>query len=103
MLGSTEPFDRIPYFYSDQYDLGMEYRGHSSPGDEVVVRGSLAERSFIALWVRDGRVVAGMNANIWDVAKPIERLIRSRAEVDVARLADPSEPIEEVAGEPAAA
>jgi 3-phenylpropionate/trans-cinnamate dioxygenase ferredoxin reductase subunit len=81
----------------------MEYRGHSSPGDEVVVRGSLAERSFIALWVRDGRVVAGMNANIWDVAKPIERLIRSRAEVDVARLADPSEPIEEVAGEPAAA
>jgi 3-phenylpropionate/trans-cinnamate dioxygenase ferredoxin reductase subunit len=103
LLGGAAPFDRIPYFYSDQYDLGMEYRGHSSPGDEVVVRGSLAERSFIALWVRDGRVVAGMNANIWDVAKPIERLIRSRAEVDVARLADPSEPIEEVAGEPAAA
>jgi 3-phenylpropionate/trans-cinnamate dioxygenase ferredoxin reductase subunit len=103
MLGSKDAFDRIPYFYSDQYDLGMEYRGHGATDDEVVVRGSLAERSFIAFWVRDRRVVAAMNANLWDVGKPIERLIRSRADVDVDRLADASIPIEEIAGEAAAA
>jgi 3-phenylpropionate/trans-cinnamate dioxygenase ferredoxin reductase subunit len=99
MLGGTEPYDRIPYFYSDQYDLGMEYTGHGSPSDRVVVRGSLADRAFVAFWLRHGRVVAGMNANLWDLAKPIERLIRSRAEVDPGALADPSVPIDELAGE----
>jgi 3-phenylpropionate/trans-cinnamate dioxygenase ferredoxin reductase subunit len=98
MLGGSAPYDRIPYFYSDQYDLGMEYTGHGSASDRVVVRGSLAEREFVAFWVRDDRVVAGMNANVWDVAKPIERLIRSRAVVDDAALADPSTPIEDLAG-----
>jgi 3-phenylpropionate/trans-cinnamate dioxygenase ferredoxin reductase component len=98
MLGSTAPYDRLPYFYSDQYDLGMEYRGHASSADSVVIRGSLADRKFVAFWLGNGRVVAGMNANVWDVAKPIERLIRASAEVDPARLADPSVPIDEVAG-----
>jgi 3-phenylpropionate/trans-cinnamate dioxygenase ferredoxin reductase subunit len=98
MLGGTAPFDRLPYFYSDQYDLGMEYTGHASATDRVVIRGSLAERQFVAFWLRDDRVVAGMNANIWDVAKPIERLVRSRVEVDARRLADPSVPIDDVAG-----
>jgi 3-phenylpropionate/trans-cinnamate dioxygenase ferredoxin reductase subunit len=74
----------------------MEYTGHASGTDRLVVRGSLADRAFVAFWLVDGRVVAGMNANIWDVAKPIERLIRSRAIVDVDALADPSIPIEEV-------
>jgi len=78
MLGSTTAFDRIPYFYSDQYDLGMEYRGHGSASDRVVVRGTLADRAFVAFWLRDGRVVAGMNANIWEVGKPVERLILIR-------------------------
>ena len=96
MLGANAPYDRIPYFYSDQYDLGMEYTGRAEPGDRLVVRGSLTDREFVAFWTRDGRVVAGMNANIWDVAKPIELLIRSRAVVDPAVLADPSIPIEEV-------
>jgi 3-phenylpropionate/trans-cinnamate dioxygenase ferredoxin reductase subunit len=96
LLGADTPFDRLPYFYSDQYDLGMEYTGHASATDRLVVRGSLADRAFVAFWLVDGRVVAGMNANIWDVAKPIERLIRSRAIVDVDALADPSIPIEEV-------
>lgn len=98
MLGETIPYDRIPYFYSDQYDLGMEYTGCASASDQLVVRGSLADREFIAFWVRDGRVVAGMNANIWDVAKPIERLIRSRALVDPDALADTSLAIDELAG-----
>lgn len=97
MLGGTAPYDRIPYFYSDQYDLGMEYTGSASASDQLVVRGSLAERTFIAFWLRDGRVVAGMNANIWDVAKSIERLIRSRAVVHPDALADPACSIDEVA------
>jgi 3-phenylpropionate/trans-cinnamate dioxygenase ferredoxin reductase subunit len=103
MLGGSAPYDRIPYFYSDQYDLGMEYTGHSSPADRVVVRGSIAKREFIAFWLRDGRVVAGMNANVWDVAKPIDRLIRSRAVVDEAALTDPSIRIDDLAGVTASA
>jgi 3-phenylpropionate/trans-cinnamate dioxygenase ferredoxin reductase subunit len=97
MLGSTTAFDRIPYFYSDQYDLGMEYRGHGSASDRVVVRGTLADRAFVAFWLRDGRVVAGMNANIWEVGKPVERLIRSRATVDQAALMDADMSLEELA------
>jgi 3-phenylpropionate/trans-cinnamate dioxygenase ferredoxin reductase component len=98
MLGGTAPYDRIPYFYSDQYDLGMEYTGRASRSDRLVVRGSLASREFVAFWLADGRVVAGMNANIRDVAKPIERLIRSRAVVDPVALADPSVAIDDLAG-----
>jgi 3-phenylpropionate/trans-cinnamate dioxygenase ferredoxin reductase subunit len=98
MLGGSVPYDRIPYFYSDQYDLGMEYTGWASPSDQLVVRGSLADRQFVAFWLADGRVVAGMNANIWDAAKPIEGLIRSRAAVDVDALADPSVLISDLTG-----
>jgi 3-phenylpropionate/trans-cinnamate dioxygenase ferredoxin reductase subunit len=98
MLGATVPYDRIPYFYSDQYELGMEYTGWSSPSDRLVVRGSLADRQFVAFWLADGRVVAGMNANIWDAAKPIEGLIRSRAVIAPDALADPAVPIAELAG-----
>jgi 3-phenylpropionate/trans-cinnamate dioxygenase ferredoxin reductase subunit len=98
MLGDLVPYDRIPYFYSDQYDLGMEYTGWASPSDRLVVRGSLADRQFVAFWLNEGRVVAGMNANVWDVAKPIERLIRLRAITDPGALTDPSVAIDELAG-----
>jgi 3-phenylpropionate/trans-cinnamate dioxygenase ferredoxin reductase component len=91
MLGTDVVYDRLPYFYTDQYDLGMEYTGHAPPGgcDTVVVRGDLAKREFIAFWTTEGRVVAGMNVNVWDVTTDIENLIRSRTPVDLARLADP--------------
>jgi 3-phenylpropionate/trans-cinnamate dioxygenase ferredoxin reductase subunit len=97
MLGATDPFDRIPYFYSDQYDVGMEYTGHASASDQLVVRGSPSDRQFVAFWLADGRVVAGMNVNVWDVAQPIERLIRSRAVVDPNGLTDPSVAIDDLA------
>jgi NADPH-dependent 2,4-dienoyl-CoA reductase/sulfur reductase-like enzyme len=100
MLGAATPYERLPYFYSDQYDLGMEYTGRADPSDLVVVRGSLADRQFIAFWLSAGRVVAGMNANVWKVAKSIEQLIRSRAVLDVDALADPHVPLEELAGLP---
>jgi 3-phenylpropionate/trans-cinnamate dioxygenase ferredoxin reductase subunit len=103
MLGGRGSFDRIPYFYSDQYDLGMEYTGLASTSNQLVVRGSLADRQFVAFWLNEGRVVAGMNANVREEAKPIERLIRSRALVDTGALADPSIAIDELADTPARA
>jgi 3-phenylpropionate/trans-cinnamate dioxygenase ferredoxin reductase subunit len=89
MLGQDVVYDRVPYFFSDQYDVGMEYAGHSRPGDEVVFRGDPASREFIAFWVRDGRVAAGMNVNVWDVNEHIQALVRDGATIDPARLRDP--------------
>jgi len=89
MLGRGEAYDRIPYFFSDQYDVGMEYAGHATDWDEVVFRGDVEGREFIAFWLQRGRVVAGMNVNVWDVTDAIQALIRSRAEVDVGSLRDP--------------
>jgi 3-phenylpropionate/trans-cinnamate dioxygenase ferredoxin reductase component len=96
MLGQDVAYDRVPYFFSDQYDVGMEYAGHSRPGDEVVFRGDPATREFIAFWLRDGRVAAGMNVNVWDVNEQIQALVRSGASVDAARLRDPDVALEEV-------
>jgi 3-phenylpropionate/trans-cinnamate dioxygenase ferredoxin reductase component len=98
MLGRSVPYARLPYFYSDQYDLGMEYSGFATTWDRVVVRGDLAARAFIAFWLKDQRVVAGMNANIWDVTEPVQALIRGGWPVDPARLADPDIPLDQVAG-----
>ncbi|WP_327266561.1 FAD-dependent oxidoreductase [Streptomyces sp. NBC_01232] len=96
MLGREDAYDRLPYFFTDQYDLGMEYTGYVEPGgyDRVVFRGSTATREFIAFWLSGGRVLAGMNVNVWDVTEPIQALIRSRAAIDPARLADPQVPLE---------
>jgi 3-phenylpropionate/trans-cinnamate dioxygenase ferredoxin reductase subunit len=96
MLGQTVSYDRLPYFFSDQYEVGMEYSGLASASDRVVLRGDAAGREFIAFWLDDGRVVAGMNVNVWDVTGPIQALIRSRAVVDERRLADPGVPLEEL-------
>ncbi len=90
MLGQEVAYDRLPYFFTDQYDLGMEYTGTAAADSEVVIRGDLAGREFIAFWLSEGRVTAGMNVNIWDVADQISALIRSRAVVDLKALADPS-------------
>jgi 3-phenylpropionate/trans-cinnamate dioxygenase ferredoxin reductase component len=98
MLGVPTPYARLPYFYSDQYDLGMEYSGFAAAWDRVVVRGDPATRAFIAFWLKDQRVVAGMNANIWDVTEPIQTLIRGGWPVDPARLADPDIPLDQVTG-----
>ena len=91
MLGSTEPYDRIPYFFSDQYDVGMEYAGHAAGSGEVVLRGDPGGRELIAFWLADGRVVAGMNMNVWDVNEDIRELISSRRRVDPAELASGTE------------
>jgi 3-phenylpropionate/trans-cinnamate dioxygenase ferredoxin reductase subunit len=99
MLGEAVSYERIPYFFSDQYDVGMEYSGYAPTWDEVVFRGDRAAGAFIAFWLRDARVVAGMNVNIWDVNDHVQALIRSRRPVDVAALGDPDTPLESLVGE----
>ncbi len=96
MLGDTSGYERLPYFFSDQYDVGMEYSGHASSWDEVVFRGDRDGGEFVAFWLKDGRVIAGMNVNVWDVNDKVQALIRSRREVDRAALQ--SVALEELAG-----
>ncbi len=99
MLGQDVTYDRVPYFYSDQYELGMEASGLPGDGyDTLVYRGEPESLEFIAFWLADGRVVAGMNVNVWDVTEDVQALIRSGARVDRVRLADPDVPLSELAG-----
>ena len=90
MLGMPTTYERIPYFFSGQYDIGMEYAGFAPEWDEVVLRGDPAGREFIAFWLKDGRLVAGMNVNIWDVSKTIAAIVASKRPVDRAALIDPA-------------
>ncbi|MGQ0849973.1 MAG: NAD(P)/FAD-dependent oxidoreductase [Actinomycetota bacterium] len=96
MLGQQVTYQRIPFFYSDQYELGMEYSGYATEWDDVVYRGDREKREFICFWVSDGRVLAGMNVNVWQVADKIQALVRSQQPVDLARLADPDVPLDEL-------
>jgi 3-phenylpropionate/trans-cinnamate dioxygenase ferredoxin reductase subunit len=95
MLGNDASHEDLPYFFTDQYDLGMEYVGHVDPGgyDEVVFRGDPASHEFIAFWLKEKQVLAGMNVNVWDVVEPIKALIRSQQPVDTDALADPDRPL----------
>ncbi|MFI8927433.1 NAD(P)/FAD-dependent oxidoreductase [Streptomyces sp. NPDC053474] len=95
MLGKEVTYDRVPYFFSDQYDVGLEYSGWAPPGtyDQVVIRGDAGKREFIAFWLSEGQVLAGMNVNVWDVTETIQKLIRASAHPDPDALADPSRPL----------
>jgi 3-phenylpropionate/trans-cinnamate dioxygenase ferredoxin reductase subunit len=98
MLGQDVTYDKVPYFFSDQYEVGMEYAGlHDPDRDELVVRGDMSSREFIAFWLRGDRLMAGMNVNVWDVSDPIQELVHAGASVDRARLSDPDVPIAEAA------
>jgi 3-phenylpropionate/trans-cinnamate dioxygenase ferredoxin reductase component len=97
MLGHSGAYERLPYFFSDQYDVGMEYTGFARAWDRVVFRGDPATREFIAFWIAEDRVVAGMNVNVWDVTDSIKRLISERVAVDDRRLADPDLALEALA------
>lgn len=89
VLGQEGGFDKLPFFYSDQYDLGLEYSGHASPTDELVVRGDFDSKEFLAFWLDGDTVRAGLNVNVWDVQDDIQELIASKAPVDRAKLANP--------------
>ena len=98
MLGKPAVLDDIPYFYTDQFDLGMEYSGYAALAKDaqIVVRGSLETREFVAFWVLEGRVVAGVNVNVWDVQDAIKDLISSARIVDTQALADPQTPLKDI-------
>ncbi|WP_307870402.1 NAD(P)/FAD-dependent oxidoreductase [Saccharopolyspora endophytica] len=97
MLGGDTSYSELPYFFTDQYDLGMEYLGFVEPGeyDEVLFRGDVEAREFIAFWLSEGRVLAGMNVNIWDVTEQIKTLITSGTTIDRQALGDPGVPLNE--------
>ena len=97
MLGQEITYDRVPYFFTDQYDLGMEYSGLGGPADTVVTRGNPDDGEFIAFWMSGGRITAVMNVNVWDVTEPIQELIRVRRQVPVASLTAPDIPLERLA------
>jgi len=96
MLGRSVAYDRLPYFFSDQYDVGMEYSGYARGCDRVVLRGDPATREFVAFWMFQDRVMAGMNVNIWDVTDPIKRLIGERIAVEDRQLADTDLPLDQL-------
>ena len=100
MLGQDVTYDLVPYFYTDQYDLGMEYAGYVEPGgyDQVVFRGDVPRREFIAFWLGGGRVLAGMNVNVWDVNERIQAIVRGGRVVDPGLLGDASVPLESFLG-----
>ena len=97
MLGQPVSYDRVPYFYSDQYELGMECAGLPAPGpttrSSTAATRTRSTLEFIAFWLSRGAVIAGMNVNVWDVNDDIQSLIRSAREVDPARLTNPDIPL----------
>ncbi|MEV4020240.1 FAD-dependent oxidoreductase [Nonomuraea angiospora] len=98
MLGRQAAYDELPYFYTDQYDLGMEYIGHVPPGlaHDVVIRGDLTKREFLAFWLRNDTVIAAMNVNIWDQTDQLKALVRAASPLDRAALADSAIPLHEL-------
>jgi 3-phenylpropionate/trans-cinnamate dioxygenase ferredoxin reductase component len=95
--GNRDSYTRLPYFFSDQYDLGLEYVGHSNSGDAVTIRGDRDSRQFIAFWHHDGIITAAMNVNVWDVVDDLKALIETRTPIDPALLTDLDTPIAELA------
>ena len=95
MMGRHDTYERLPYFYTDQYDLGMEYVGHAPPGsyDNVVFRGDVAGRQFIAFWLRENRALAAMAVNTWDVIDEVTAIVREGTILDIHRLTDADVPL----------
>jgi 3-phenylpropionate/trans-cinnamate dioxygenase ferredoxin reductase subunit len=103
MLDQEVSYDRIPYVFSDQFEIGMEYSGYATEWDEVVYRGAVDDGEFIAFWLKDQRVIAGMNVNVWDVNEAVQALIRSRQQLDPAALRDNDTPLAELIDQRASA
>jgi 3-phenylpropionate/trans-cinnamate dioxygenase ferredoxin reductase subunit len=95
MLGQDASYERMPYFFTDQYDLGMEYFGFADPDDvdEVVLRGDVAGLAFSAFWLKSGHVLAGLHVNQWDDADAVKKLARDQRAVDASRLRDSAVPL----------
>jgi 3-phenylpropionate/trans-cinnamate dioxygenase ferredoxin reductase subunit len=88
MLGKAEPYEEVPWFWSDQYDFNLQYAGFHTEWDELVVRGSTEERNFIAFYRKDGRVLAAVAVNRGRDLRRSMRLIKAQRPVDAAKLRD---------------
>ena len=100
MLGQPDAYDRLPYFFSDQYDVGMEYSGYARRvGPGRLPRRPRRAASSSPSGSRGTASLAGMNVNVWDVTDPIQRSSASASPVDDRRLADPDVPLEELVPE----
>lgn len=87
LVGGSEPYTASPYFYSDQYDLSLEFRGLVDwLADELVIRGDLAAREFVAFWVRGDEVRAALNVNMWGVGDALSALVGGDIRVDRSKL-----------------
>jgi 3-phenylpropionate/trans-cinnamate dioxygenase ferredoxin reductase subunit len=95
--GNRDSYTQLPYFFSDQYDLGLEYVGHGSSDDAVTIRGDRDSREFIAFWHRDGIITAAMNVNVWDVVDDLKAIIETRPRIDLALLTDLDVPLADLA------
>ncbi|MEO7125570.1 MAG: FAD-dependent oxidoreductase [Nakamurella sp.] len=93
MLGNGRPYSQVPFFFSDQYDMWMEFTGDATAADQLVVRTLPGAETFIAFWLRNGRLAAGMNVNIKGVPDTIRELIEAAQPIDPAKLADPTIPL----------
>src|SRR5690242_18937383 len=94
MLGQAVRYDQVPYFYSDQYDLGMECAVLASSGsyDEILYRGHPGTQEFVAFWLSSGSVIAGMHVNVWVVNDDIHALLSPARPIDLTRLTNPDIP-----------
>ena len=103
MLGHGTAYARAPYFFSDQYELGMEYVGYAPTWDRIVLRGDPAGGAFLAFWLRGGAVAAAMQVNTSDATPELRKLVASDARIDPLHLEDPKRPLAELLPRPAAA
>jgi 3-phenylpropionate/trans-cinnamate dioxygenase ferredoxin reductase subunit len=94
--GKHEAYDRLPYFYSDQFDVNLEYVGHAQPDDEVVIRGDLNQRKFVAMYHRGGVVSAALTVNVAKVFKELKVIINQAKQMDLHALANPNIPFGEL-------
>lgn len=98
-LGMDRHYDRLPYFFSDQFEMSMELTGFLEPGgyDDLVLRGDVPGLTFCAFWMRHGHVVAGMSSGVQGAVPQIDRLVRSRAVVDPDALRDEGTSLSDIA------
>lgn len=90
LLGEDTRYAPVPFFWSDQYDLKLQSVGHVGAFDEVVYRGSLADRKVAAFHLREGRLAFTVAINRLKEIGASKKLIATRAPVDAAKLADES-------------
>jgi 3-phenylpropionate/trans-cinnamate dioxygenase ferredoxin reductase subunit len=101
IAGGDAPFARLPYFWSDQYDASLEYRGNASGDDRAVWRGDREGLHFSVFYLRDGVVHAVLSINDSKTNELGGKLIESKRRVDESTLADSGADLAELVPAPA--